>query len=215
VANASGGGSTIQDPEGFNNRHWNWRAARLGAISGVLGGLLAAGIGVVGIWLGAGIAADRDDARSDREFIRTQRVALYGEYLAAVDEAQRLIEPVGLDVEPDGAFVIDSAALDAEQIAALEEASNHVVTLQGRIYVIGGDEVASASQDLTSHITSMSLFAVYVARCQADVNFDDGCAGIDEGQLSGSGTDPASSPELELARRHYMVTARQEMQVPE
>ncbi len=140
--------------------------------------------------------------------------SLYGEYLAAVDEAQRLIDPVGLDVEPDGAFVIDSAALDAEQVEAFEEASNQVVTLQGRIYVIGGDEVAEASHNLTSHIASMSLLAVYVARCQADVNFDDGCAGIDEGQLSGSGTNPASSPELEAARRHYMVTARQELQVP-
>jgi len=179
-------------------------AAVIGAVIGSLGGA----------YLGVTVGADRDDERSNREFLRTQRVVLYGEYLAAVDEARRLIDPVGLDVEPDGAFVIDSAALDAEQVEAFEEASNQVVTLQGRIYVIGGDEVAEASHNLTSHVASMSLFAVHVARCQADVNFDDGCAGIDEGQLSGSGTNPASSPELEVARRHCMVTARQELQVP-
>ncbi len=85
-----------------------------GAVIGSLGGA----------YIGVTVGADRDDERSNREFLRTQRVVLYGEYLAAVDEARRLIDPVGLDVEPDGAFVIDSAALDAEQVEAFEEASN-------------------------------------------------------------------------------------------
>ncbi len=208
-------GSDGRGSRGFQNRHWNWRAARLGAISGVLGGLLAAGIGVVGIWLGAGIAADRDDARSDRESIRTQRVALYGEYLAAVDEAQRLIAPARLGLEPDGTFILDSAALDAEQIAALKEASNRVAILQGRIYVTGGDAVAEAAQDLTSHVTTMSLFTEYVARCKIDVTFDDGCASVEDGRLSGYAENPFSPAELEVARRHYMGAARLELQVPD
>jgi hypothetical protein len=166
----------------------NWRRDFLSTLAATLIGAVVGGLG--GAYLGVTIGADRDDARSDREFIRTQRAALYGEYLAAVDEAQALMAPARLDIEPDGTLILDSAALDAEQTAALKEESNRVATLQGRIYVTGGDEVAEAAQNLTAQVTSMSLFTEYVARCKIDMNFDDGCAGVEDGRLSGHEEDP-------------------------
>ena len=53
-------------------------------------------------YLGVAIGADRDDERANRDFLRTQRIALYGDYLAAVDETRVLMEPFLPPYQPDG-----------------------------------------------------------------------------------------------------------------
>jgi len=212
VTTGSGGGSTVQDSEGFRNRREARRGSHVTSVSTVIAAVIGAVVGSLGgAYLGVAVGADRDDERSNREFLRTQRVALYGEYLAAVDEARSLIDPVHLDLNPDGTFILDAVTIDAEQTAALARASGRVATLQGQIYVIAGDEVAEAAQTVTGHITWISDLTEYVGRCRIDVSYDDGCASqllADEAALRGV-------PELEAAHRQYMRAARQELQVPE
>ena len=94
MTNASGGGSTIQDPEGFKNPRETRRGIHWASGSTVIAAVIRAVVGSLGrAYLGVAIGADRDDERANREFLRTQRIALYGDYLAAVDETRVLMEP--------------------------------------------------------------------------------------------------------------------------
>jgi hypothetical protein len=108
VANASGGGSTIQDPEGSNTAARPGEASTGRPKSTVIAAVIRAVVGSLGgAYLGVSIGADRDDERANREFLRTQRIALYGDYPAAVDETRVLMEPVLPPSQPDGSPYVD------------------------------------------------------------------------------------------------------------
>ncbi len=108
MANASGGGSITQDPEGFKNRRETRRGIHWASGSTVIAAVIRAVVGSLGrAYLGVSIGAARDDERANREFLRTQRIALYGDYLAAVDETCVLMEPFWPPSQPDGLPYVD------------------------------------------------------------------------------------------------------------
>lgn len=88
------------------------------------------------------ITADREDERSNREFLQTQRVTAYSEYLTAVDEARQLMGPF---LPPDDAGETRRLELpypDAPQLLAIQGANDNVETLFSRVYVLAGVDVA-------------------------------------------------------------------------
>src|SRR4051794_16767117 len=54
-----------------------------GLFGGILGGVLA-----------AEVTENRNDVRGEREFLQTQRTALYGQYLAAAEKMNAAAEPL-------------------------------------------------------------------------------------------------------------------------
>jgi hypothetical protein len=75
VATGDGGGSTVQDPEGFRNRRETRRGIHWASVSTVIAAVIGAVVGSLGgAYLGVAVGADRDDERADREFWRTQRI---------------------------------------------------------------------------------------------------------------------------------------------
>ena len=80
VASAGSGGPTVEEREGSTNRRQDWRNTLFNVTAAMLAALFTVGAGVAGVAV-AGFAVNRDDARSDREFLQAQRTQLYGRVL--------------------------------------------------------------------------------------------------------------------------------------
>ena len=117
-------------------------AAVIGAVVGSLGGA----------YLGVTVGADRDDERSNHEFWRTQRIALYGDYLAAADEAHSLMDPripKPWMFRADGTIDLGGLPTPSEEnLRVIDESLRNVNTDAGQVQVIGGQEVDDLASEL-------------------------------------------------------------------
>ena len=102
----------------------------------------------------AKLAADRDDARSNRECLQTQRIQLYGEFFAQVDTTVALMT----DYFPTG----DKAATpyselpspNPEQCNEIDEADSRLNTLYGRVLVLSSVDFTRKAQILLAQTGS-------------------------------------------------------------
>jgi len=140
-------------------------------VATVITALLATG----GAFAGSVIAANREDQRSSHEFWRAQRTAQYADFVAAIDEAQLLMEPyrppstspmdLGSAVNSSLPLKdLDPVATDAE-LSAIQEAIGQVASATGKVSVVGG-EVASIADALEQDLRSDEQFVEIVHNCQ-------------------------------------------------
>jgi hypothetical protein len=101
--------------------------------------------------------------------LQTQRIQLYGEYLAAVDEAYGLLRrmlpaPIlfgGLGFDNLQEFPIGPD----EDFRAMQDALREADTLGGQIQVIGGQEVDQLATALRDHLNEAQSVLAFVVGC--------------------------------------------------
>jgi hypothetical protein len=155
---------TAEDPEGRRNRSTDRAGHRLSARVTAF----AAFVGVVSGLLASWLTASRDDARSERDFLRVQRISLYGEFLTKVDQINALLERVQEDYPPAGdpsglAPVLPQGTFD-EIASALTEFQN----VMDRSRVLSGEEVREAGGYVHSDLRDGFQPYVIAADCADD-----------------------------------------------
>jgi hypothetical protein len=209
---------SAEEREGRRNRRHAWWTAGLAALVG----LLIAVIGVGGAWVGTRMQVDSEDARSEREFLQTQRVQLYGEFLAQVDNNMALMGPyVPRYDTPENAY-LDMPAPSSEHYSRMEEASRELDTLWGRIRLLSGAEVGGQAHMLQAQVQSMFHFAYNVVECHKDLNFGDDLPQIlpmpdpEPGAYCTRESDYIlESIDPYLKRQDFLMAAREELGTPD
>jgi hypothetical protein len=163
VATGDGGGSTVEDPEGFKNRRETRRGTHWASVSTVIAAVVG---GLGGAYLGVMIGADRDDARADRKFAREQRIEVYGDFLGSTDKAMKSIEPFPPGPpEGEDALATKLTPPTTEQLNEMNESVTSVETLAGRISVIGGAEATAMAAALMKDVQQGQKVASIIYDC--------------------------------------------------
>jgi hypothetical protein len=152
------------DPEKVKDRQINWRLGWIAAAAAVAASLIS---GVVGVYIGA----NRDDERSRQEVLRTERSALYTDYVAAIDESRLLMQPFFppglLDIGGAAASLQTYSAPESRQkLADIEQANGRVMTIGSEIAVVGGD-VALLAEKLEQDLVESHRLIQSVYDCEA------------------------------------------------
>ena len=84
----------------------------------------------------AKLAADRDDARSNRKFLPTQRIQLYGSLFAQVDTTVALMTDYFPTGDKAGTPYSKLPSPNPEQYNEIDEADSRLNTLYGRVLVL-------------------------------------------------------------------------------
>lgn len=206
VATASNGVPTVEEREGAKNRRLNLlstlAATLIGAVIGSLGGA----------YLGVTVGADRDDDRSNREFLRTQRIALYGEYLAAVDQSQALMDPFipsSWELGPTS-LLSELPVPSEEQRRDIRESIGDVNTLRGRIQVIAGTKVILLATSLLSDLQSAEYTVLHIVYCHDDGSDPARCT---SDQVAERGPYHWSAGDFVGDRTEYLILVQDELDV--
>ncbi len=177
VANASGGGATVEQIEGRLDRLEARRSTSRNVSSNLAVGLITALATLGGVWLGTSLTADAEDARADEDFAREQRIDAYGEFLAAADSAREVIARNMPDRQDFHETPIKHLnAPSAEEYAEVTQAMTSVETLLGRISVIGGQETTDRATRVRNGLNQGSHVLSLVRMCHADPQADSRCS---------------------------------------
>ncbi len=114
------------------------------------------------------MSADRDDARSSREFLQDQRIELYGDYLAQFDELHAALDPLLPTNDMQGKPRKDIPDPGAEAVAEARRANDALRTLDGRVDVIGGKGVTDVTLQIALTTYPVILFAEGIVSCHVD-----------------------------------------------
>jgi hypothetical protein len=174
VATGDGGGSTVQDPEGFRNRRETRRGIHWASVSTVIAAVIGAVVGSLGgAYLGVAVGADRDDERADREFWRTQRITVYGEFLAATEETRSLMFDASFVPDFDGGIEPTIAEYEDpsdQSLAAVQASMERVRALVGQLSFLSED-VAPFAEALKDELYWAEILLHMIDACHhGDVN---------------------------------------------
>ncbi len=202
------------------NRRTHLFGIRISATATVLAALLSGIVGGVG---GSVLTADRTDARSQNEFLQTQRISLYGEFLAQVDTSMGLMADYVPSVHNEtGTAYLDLPAPSSEQYQQMEEASQQLSTLWGRVRILSGSDAGFQAHMLQGQVQSMFNFVYNVDACHKDPEH-----GSDLPQILPFGnSDPEpyctrkNDPWPEgidpfIKRQDFLLAVRQELGIPD
>jgi hypothetical protein len=225
VATASGGLPSVEEREGVKNRGEERKNTRLNVIAVLVAALVGAVAGLGGVLVGVNITADRDDQRSTREFLQTQRISVYGEYLAGVDEARALVEPFLPAIEADRGTsrpLAEYSAPDEEQMLAIRQSLDRVETFSGRVQILAEDELTQAAELLHQETISMVRLMQTMSDCDSDLGANPYCAMSVDDVLGGATTwsDGQDQPEwssvhFSMYRGNYLERVVDELDIPE
>ncbi|MEX5717769.1 hypothetical protein [Geodermatophilus maliterrae] len=209
MSSASGGGATVEEREGVKNRRQDWRSALIGAASG----LVATAIAFGGVLYGTNVTADRDDDRSNREFLQTQRIAVYGEYLTAVDDSYSLMRPWIPDpfVVATIREVRDFQTPSDEESRAIYESIQRLNTIVGRLQVVGGAEVYEIASHLRSDLNAGMNTIAHVTGCKTQENIPEDVCARDQFLKGGQAYWP--DDDFQSDREEYLEAAQGQLGV--
>ena len=185
------GTPTVEESEGDKNRSEARRTTSFNVVATFVAAVIAAASGVGGVLVGASASADRDDARSDREFLRTQRIAVYSEFLATAEDLEQRADPYLAYEDELLRTPYDSEVPGASEVGAMRELLDELDALQSQIDILDVDgAVARPAADMVTAVEDGFAFFTLAEKCHVDFHSDTRCG--DAPPRWGDSTDGSS-----------------------
>lgn len=178
------------------------------ALATLLAALLAAVFGLGGVLIGAWMAAGRDDERADREFLRTQRIAVYGEYLGAIYDAEAAFEkhvPAGgVAARP----FVEVPAPSEEQLEDLLGLLGRASEFRAQVEILAETDVQGSAEKLLGNALTKFFILQSIAACHEDPSALRWCT--ESPEL----LPPDESYWPQLATDQFVSDVREEIEIP-